>query len=172
MPTESTIEIHLGELAQIVESVFQTMMCLEVSESHHPWAPSQDQLTATVHLTGDWPGVLALVCGHKQACAFAARFLSMEEPEMVDDVVRDVLGELANMIGGNLKCVLAGGLRLSMPSVVDGDDNNLRVCRAGIRERLVFQCLEGPFSVAVLREERLVPRDPSLGPATASAPGR
>lgn len=73
---------------------------------------------------------------------------------IVDDMVRDVIGELANMIGGNLKCVLAGGLRLSMPSVVDGPDHSLRVCRAGIRERLVFECVEGEFSVAVLREER------------------
>jgi chemotaxis protein CheX len=159
MPIESTIAIHLGELAQIVESVFKTMMGLEVSECNDPWSPSQDRLTATIHLAGDWPGVLALECGHRQACAFAARFLSMEKPKMVDDIVRDVLGELANMIGGNLKCVLAGGLRLSMPSVVDGADHNLRVCRAGIRERLVFQCLDGTFSVAVLREERLVPRD-------------
>lgn len=159
MPTESTIEIHLDELAQIVESVFETMLCLEVSECNHPSSPGPDRLTATVHLAGDWPGVLALECGHKQACAFAARFLSMEKPAMVDDVVRDVLGELANMIGGNLKCVLAGGLKLSMPSVVDGADHRVRVCRAGTRERLVFQSPEGVFSVAVLREERLEARE-------------
>ena len=159
MPTESTIEIHLSELAQIVEYVFRTMVCLEVSESDQSWIPCGERLTATIHLAGDWNGVLALGCGHKQACAFAARFLSMERPEMVDDVVRDVLGELANMIGGNLKCVLAGGLRLSMPSVVDGTDQILRVCSAGTRERLVFESLEGVFSVAVLREERLAARD-------------
>lgn len=158
MPTVSSIEIHLGELAQIVGYVFRTMVCLEVSESDQPWNPGGDRLTATIHLAGDWKGALALECGHQQACAFAARFLSMEEPQMVDDVVRDVLGELANMIGGNLKCVLAGGLRLSMPSVVDGPDHNLRVCRAGVKERLVFECAEGAFSVAVLREQRQAAR--------------
>ena len=78
MPTESTIEIHLGELAQIVEYVFRTMVSLEVSESDQPWFPSGDRLTATIHLAGDWNGVLALECGRKQACAFAGRFLSME----------------------------------------------------------------------------------------------
>jgi chemotaxis protein CheX len=158
MPTESSIEIHLGELAQIVENVFRTMVCLEVSESNQSWFPSGTRLTATIYLAGHWNGVLALECGHKQACAFAARFLSIEKPETVDDVVRDVLGELTNMIGGNLKCVLAGGLRLSMPSVVDGADDNLRVCRAGTKERLIFECTEGVFSIAVLREERLTVR--------------
>jgi chemotaxis protein CheX len=159
MPTAANIEIHLSELAQIVEYVFSTMMSLEVSACTQPWLPSEDRLTATIYLAGDWNGVLALECGHKQACVFAGRFLSIETPQTVDDVVLDVLGEMTNMIGGNLKCVLAGGLRLSMPSVVDGSDHNLRVCRAGARERLVFECEEGVFSVAVLREERLTARD-------------
>lgn len=158
MLTESSMEIQLGELAQIVEYVFRTMVCLEVSASNHSWTHGEDGLTASIHLTGDWKGALALECSRKQACAFAAGFLSMNPPEAVDDVVRDVLGELSNMIGGNLKCVLAGGLQLSMPSVVDGADHSLRVCRAGIRERLVFDCVEGVFSVAVLREERKVVR--------------
>ncbi len=154
MPAESTIEIHLSELAQIVEYVFRSMVGVEVCESSRSWTPGGDRLTATVNLTGDWPGVLALECGREQACGFAARFLSMEKPEIVDDVVRDVLGELSNMIGGNLKCVLAGGLKLSMPTVVDGAEHSLRICRAGSKERLVFECVEGIFSVAVLREER------------------
>jgi chemotaxis protein CheX len=152
------LKYNLSELAQIVEYVFRTMVCLEVSESESVLDSLANRLTATIHLAGDWNGVLALECDRKQACAFAARFLSTEKPETVDDVVRDVLGELANMIGGNLKCVLAGGLRLSMPSVVDGPDHSLRVCRAGTRERLVFECAEGVFSVAVLREERQTAR--------------
>jgi CheY-specific phosphatase CheX len=147
MPTESTVEIHLGELAEIVVFVFRTMMGLEVSECNNPWSPRQDRLTATVHLAGDWNGALVLECDCKQACAFAARFLSTDRPETVDDLVRDVLGELANMIGGNLKCVLAGGLKLSMPSVVDGTGHSARVCGAESRERLVFECLDGAFSV-------------------------
>jgi chemotaxis protein CheX len=160
MPTDTNIEIQMGELAQIVEYVFGTMLCLEATESIQSWSPEGDRLTATIHLAGEWRGALALECEYKQACAFAARFLSMSQPEIVDDLVRDVLGELLNMIGGNLKCVLAGGLKLSLPSVVDGDDHSLRVCRAGVRERVVFQCVEGVFAVAVLREERRTVRIP------------
>jgi CheY-specific phosphatase CheX len=74
----------------------------------------------------------------------------MDPPETVDDVVRDVLGELANMIGGNLKCTLTPGIRLSMPSVVDGSNYSLRVCGADIRERLAFQCAEGLFWITAL----------------------
>jgi chemotaxis protein CheX len=150
MPTDLSIGILPSELAQIVESVFGTMMSLEVGECSTPWFPSGDRLTSAVHLAGDWNGAVLLECDRGQACRFAGRFLSMEPLDTVDDVVRDVLGELSNMIGGNLKCVLTRGIRLSMPSVVDGSDYSMRVCGARVRERIAFQCAEGPFWVTVL----------------------
>lgn len=150
MPTESSVEIQPSELVQIVESVFGTMMSLEVNQRGTPWFPSPDRLTSALHLAGDWNGAVLLECSPSQACRFAGRFLSMDPPDTVDDVVRDVLGELANMIGGNLKCVLTRGIRLSMPSVVDGSDYSLRVCGAEVRERIALGCDDGAFWVTVL----------------------
>ena len=150
MPTEWSTEILPSELAQIVASVFGAMLSLEVGEGGTPWFPNGDRLTAAVQMAGDWNGALLLECDRRQACQFAGRFLSIDPPGNVDDVVRDVLGELANMIGGNIKCVLTHGIRLSMPSVVDGSDYCLRVCGTTVRERLAFQCIEGPFWVTVL----------------------
>jgi len=151
MPTQLSVEILPSEVAQIVESVFGTMLGLEVSECGMPWFPSGDRLTSAVHLAGDWNGAVLLECDRRQACRFASRFLSMDPPDAVDDVVRDVLGELVNMIGGNLKCVLTRGIRLSMPCVVDGSDYSLRVCGSEVRERLSFQCAEGFFWITVLK---------------------
>ena len=151
MPTELILKIVPTELAQIVESVFAAMMRLEVNECGTPWFTGEDRLTSFVHLSGDWNGALLLECDRGQACRFAGRFLSIAPPDAVDDVVRDVLGELANIIGGNLKCVLTHGvIRLSMPSVVDGSNYSLRVCGAEVREQIPFHCDEGPFWVTVL----------------------
>ena len=149
-PTESSTAIQPSEVAQIVESVFGTMLNLEAGVGETPWYPGVNRLTAAVHMAGDWSGAILLECDRRQACQFAGRFLSMDPPDSVDDVVRDVLGELVNMIGGNMKCVLTRGIRLSMPSVVDGSDYCLRVCGAKVRERLACQCSEGPFWVTVL----------------------
>ena len=113
-------------------------------------APSQDRLTSAVHLSGDWNGALLFECNRWQACRFAGRFLSMDPPDTVNDDVRDVLGELANMIGGNMKCALTTGLSLSMPSVMDGSDYGLRVCGSEVQDRLGFECAEGPFWVTLL----------------------
>jgi chemotaxis protein CheX len=68
----------------------------------------------------------------------------------VDDDVRDVLGELANMIGGNMKSCMPTGVRLSMPTVMEGRDYDLRICGSQILERVAFHCGEGHFWVTVL----------------------
>ena len=146
MQTEVSIEI----LAQIVQSVFATMMNLEVSTTDVPFNPHGNRLTSSVHLTGGWNGAVCFECNSLQARQFAALILAMDPPEAVDDDVRDVLGELANMIGGNLKSGMAAGVQLSMPTVMEGNDYEMRVCGSEVLERLGFQCDQGNFWVTVL----------------------
>ena len=144
MPTEFSIEM----LTQIVGSVFETMMSLEVVKSRTSWVPGGDRLTSAVHLAGAWNGAFLLECNTRAACRFVGRFLSIDPPDTVDDAVISVLGELANMIGGNMKCVMTPGIVLSMPSIVDGND--LHLYGTEVLERLAFQCAEGNFWVTVL----------------------
>ena len=126
------------------------MMDLEVSPSDAPWNPSGDRLTSTVYLTGEWNGAVLFDCNPRQACQFAGRILSMDPPAIVDDDVRDVLGELANMIGGNMKCGMTTGVSLSMPTVMEGRDYDMRICGSQVLERIAFQCADGHFWVTVL----------------------
>ena len=137
-------------LASIVQSVFIHMMDIEVSCKSQPWSSSVDRLKSSVHLTGDWSGTLLVECTPQQACLLAGRFLSMTPPDVVDDDVRDVLGELANMIGGNIKSVLVPGLTLSMPHVTDGEEYGPGVSRASVQARLAFQWGTEPFWVTLL----------------------
>jgi len=146
MATEFSTEI----LAEVVGSVFETMMNLEVASSGMPWVPSGDCLTSAVHMAGAWNGSFLLECDRGEACRFAGRFLSIDPPKSVNDAVISVLGELANMIGGNMKCVIAEGTVLSMPSVTNGNG----VCFDGVevRDRLAFECEEGNFWITVLAQ--------------------
>jgi chemotaxis protein CheX len=146
-------EVTLETLAQIVESVFTTMLDLEVTITNKPWIPDGDRMTSFVHLTGDWSGAVMLECSRRQACLFAGRILLMDPPDTVDDDVRDVLGELANMIGGNMKCTMPMGVCLSMPTVMDGSDYDLRICGSKLQKRQAFNCADGPFWVTVLATE-------------------
>ena len=144
------IDVSVESVNQIVESIFGTMMDLPVWESDMPWQPAGDRVTASVFLEGDWNGAVSLECNRDQACQFAGCFLSMEPPEAMDNDVRDVLGELANMIGGNIKSEMASTAHLSMPSVVDGGDYGLRICGSDVPERVAFNFKGGTFWVSVV----------------------
>jgi len=150
-------EVSQSTVVEIVESIFATMMEIDVFVSNSPLCLTGDRMTATVYLEGEWNGAVSLECNQAQACQFAGRFLSTDPPEAVDDDVRDALGELVNMIGGNIKSIMAKDIRLSMPSVIDGHDYGLRICGSHTRDVNSFQFFGGTFSVTVLDERRTPP---------------
>lgn len=143
------IESCRPELAAIVHNVFETMLGLEV-EALPPGPPSHSTLTAAVQFTGDWKGAVLLRCTEAQALAFTASMLQTDAPLAVDDEVMDVLGELANIIGGNLKSLLSPGVGLSMPIVVEGSDYMVHVCDGNHSTTVGFLGEAGIFDVTLV----------------------
>src|SRR5579859_4240461 len=111
MADGNEMALHVEELEQVVDSVFITMMGLEVQAraAAAEWPARPCIMTASIHLHGAFEGTILMHYLPAQACEFAGSFLGMPPPVAVDDDVRDVLGELANMIAGNLKCTLGPG---------------------------------------------------------------
>lgn len=54
--------------------------------------------------------------------------MGVPQPTSFDDDVRDAMGEITNIIGGNMKPILPHGVGLSMPSVVYGRPSSLKIC--------------------------------------------
>jgi chemotaxis protein CheX len=147
---DAAIGLHREDLESVVGSVFNAMMGLDVSPSDEPCPGSSRMLTAAVYLTGEWTGAACIHVEPEQACGFTGRFLEMPTPGAVGDDVRDVIGELANMIAGNLKCTLAPGVRVSLPSVSDGTGQALRVCGSHVVCRASFHTDDGPFWISLI----------------------
>ncbi len=144
------LSIYRADLARIVVSVFQTMLELEITATETAGAPAADGLTAAVYFAGAWKGAVLLECTRPQAFEFTHRLMAIDAPEAINDDVRDALGELANMLAGNLKSVLPHGIGLSMPSVVEGTDYSLRVCGGSLIDRMAFTGELGVVWVTVL----------------------
>ncbi len=138
MQSTFPLSVYRADLARIVVSVFQTMLDLETTATETASAPAPDGLTAAVYFAGAWKGAVLLECTRPQAFEFTHRLMAIDAPEAIDDDVRDALGELANMLAGNLKSVLPHGIGLSMPSVVEGTDYSLRVCGGSLIDRMAF----------------------------------
>jgi len=98
MPAPFTLEVYRDDLARIVQSVFRTMMDLEVAPAQTPWTHSPHTISAAVHFVGAWRGATLVECRAQQALQFTGRFMGIEMPCSIDGDVRDVMGELANMV--------------------------------------------------------------------------
>jgi chemotaxis protein CheX len=133
-----------------VKSVFTTMLDIQVSVAESAGSPAGDHLTAAVYFEGEWQGAVLLECTREQASLFAGSLLGIDPPEEFNDDVRDALGELANMIGGNIKSVLAPEDRLSMPSVIHGSNYEICICGSEVNMRVGFEFDGGLFWITIL----------------------
>ena len=145
MAVTFSLNVFRGDLASIVQSVFRTMMDMEVEAAAAPWIHPPDTLTAAVHFVGEWRGATLVECGAQPARQFAQHFMGIPLPPAIDDDVRDVMGELANMVAGNFLSNLAdAGLpcHLTAPIVYRASEFVLRSVPGGVCERMVFRSPE------------------------------
>lgn len=150
MQALAVTEAYREDAIRVVGDVFRTMLRLEVEPVEAPWPPEDELVNVTIHYAGAWKGALLLECTPEQACFFMGRLLGIEPPEELNDDVRDAVGELANMIAGNLKPVLPPGVALSMPTLVEGTDYALRVLGGNLASMVAFGCPAGVFWVTLI----------------------
>jgi len=151
MPEAFRIDVYKEDLGRIAHDIFDTMLSVEVQPAEQEWRPARNRLTGAVYLAGAWRGAVLLECDRDQAHYFTNRLMAVPLPEEVNDDVRDTLGELANMLGGNLKSVLPHGVVLSMSSVVEGCDYSLRVCGGkAVVERVAYRSPAGVFWITLV----------------------
>ncbi len=139
------------DVVRIVQDIFTTMLGMEV-EVNDSLTPAADSpvVSASMHLTGPWNGAVLLQCGLPAACQFTATMLGADEPGDADDTVKDVMGELINMVAGNFKSLLGGGTHLSLPTVVEGSDYRFRILRGEQTARVGFLTPAGPLFVTLV----------------------
>jgi chemotaxis protein CheX len=82
--------------------------------------PAGERVTGCVHLSGAYTGSIMLSCSAHAARDAAAALFSMQPGDVTQNEIIDAIGELANMVGGNVKSMLPGPSALSLPAVVHG----------------------------------------------------
>ena len=148
---EQSLLPYRADLETIVDLVFRTMLGLEVFPCEIQYRPSDQQLTAAVHFAGEWKGAVIVECDKAMARRFATRLMPVDDPEtMSNNDVLDAIGELVNMVGGNMKSVMPRGVGLSMPSIVEGSDYSMRICGGNHISRQAFRAELGVFWVTVV----------------------
>jgi flagellar motor switch protein FliN len=150
--------------------VFETMFSLKLETVE---AVSADSLTgirnvSSVCFAGDATGIVSIHIGAELSRRMAAGMLGMEPEEIEgESEIQDMLGELGNIVGGNLKSALTDtGLRcaLSTPSCTTGSDFMIEALNLERYERFAFQA-EGHtvFAEMGVKISELAKAPPSAG---------
>ena len=135
----------------IVQDVFETMLRYQIQESSEDYSPRMNLVTSAIFFAGAWKGAVVLECSEGEARFFTECLMGIPRPAYMDDDVRDAMGEVINMIGGNLKSVLPPGVSLSMPSVLEGPDYAYRICGLNQTVRFSFRGEAGPLWVTLVQ---------------------
>jgi chemotaxis protein CheX len=70
-----------------------------------------------VEIEGPWSGTVTVACSRRLATMITAQMFEVAPAEASHDDIVDAVGEIANMIGGNVKALLPGPSTLGLPSV-------------------------------------------------------
>ena len=122
-----------------VESIAQDAWIALVGEEEVlvplPGEPVTDPVSSWVDVVGPWTGSVVLTTGRRTAEELTRALLREHSPEVLEDEdVVDAFGEIANVVGGNVKAALPGSSGLSLPDVGDAPAprNPGDVCRVDL----------------------------------------
>lgn len=109
------------QIAEITRMVFDTVLGLDAvpAEGSAPAADGAGMLAGAVRISGAFEGTVTVSCTPALASHAAAILFDVADGAATESETRDALSELVNITGGNLKPLVPGPSKLSLPQVGD-----------------------------------------------------
>ncbi|SOD74511.1 chemotaxis protein CheX [Jatrophihabitans sp. GAS493] len=109
-----------ADLAELISAVWTSFMfeeILPIEDEAAAAKPTHNEVVASVSIMGGWSGQLILATTRACGTAVASTMFGSED-KVPDEELADAVGELANIVGGNVKSMLPSPSSLSLPQVV------------------------------------------------------
>ena len=130
-PTDTGLRRRASDLPPAIAGLLDEATVLQITEQAWTALVGEDEVlvplpaplpadtaSAWVEIVGPWTGAVVLTTGRDTAVALTRALLGGHAPAVLEDEdVDDALGELANVVGGNVKAVLPGPSVLGLPEV-------------------------------------------------------
>lgn len=137
-------------LFEIVQNIWSTLLGFEIQRAASNGAGlarDDPTVTACVHISGAWKGTVVMEFSAALATRVTSDWLGTGSKTSPEDV-QDVVGELVNIVGGNVKALLPSASHLSLPVVAEGTNYELTILKSRVFGRVHLAC--GPDSLRVL----------------------
>lgn len=145
--------MNIGQdIIDATTDIFSTMLMMDLNVGDPVEGTGGEVLsniTSMLGLGGDIRGMLAVHCPAAVAMSITGGFLGMDVDELNEDV-KDAIGEIANMVAGNLKVAFAGydmKIELAIPSSVVGESFRVAGMLGARRVAVPFDMMDGQFLV-------------------------
>lgn len=113
-----------GQVVEATKDLFTKVFGLQVkSEPDKGIPPRGDSLQATCIMSGSWNAELRVIAPYDLSEIVAAMMFDSDAGSVSEEETNDAVGELANVIAGNLKGQFSGDCELSIPEITDEPDD-------------------------------------------------
>jgi chemotaxis protein CheX len=112
------------DIDETVQTVWGAVLELALQRVTEGTLPTGAVISGIVLLEGDFEGAVEVSCMYPLAERMAQAMFHEQTPPTTSDV-SDALGEVSNMIAGNLKSALPGTNNIGLPIVASGTDYRL-----------------------------------------------
>ena len=141
-----------SDITQIAYSIWETLFSVPLDRAPDGSALPADTplMTGCIQIDGAWKGAVMLQCPQALAERLSAELFQPDGASSPEEG-HDTIGELTNMLAGNVKALLPEPSRISLPAVAQGADYDLRVMGTRVEAAVPFICLEQLLVVTLLR---------------------
>jgi chemotaxis protein CheX len=122
---------------ETVQSIVQEAWLALVGEEEYllplPGGDPDDAISSWVEIVGPWTGSVVITTARMTAEELARCLLKQHAPPVIEaEDIEDALGELANVVGGNVKAVLPGPSVLGLPEIGAAPVAAADLCRSDL----------------------------------------
>jgi chemotaxis protein CheX len=146
------------QILEISQEIWESLLGMEIEASDEPastaFSDCKRTMTGFVNIGGAWEGTVLLEVSDTLSQRFAATMLGMNEEVSFPDVA-DSLGELTNMVGGNIKSLLPAPSILSIPAVAEGSDYSIWAPGTDLLAQVTLRCDSEPMLITVRQANSL-----------------
>jgi chemotaxis protein CheX len=107
-------------VAQVTQEIWAAMLAADGEAPLVPGELPGGEVLAHVHISGEWNGTVCLHCSQVAARHATSAMFGLPDEELTDADIVDAIGELVNVVGGNIKGLVEGPSVLSLPVVTQG----------------------------------------------------
>ena len=140
------------QILEISQEIWESLLGMEIEPSDasgNSFSDSKRTVTGFVNIGGAWQGTILLEVSDTLSQQFAATMLGISPDEVSEQDVADALGELTNMVGGNIKSLLPAPSNLSIPSVAEGSDYSIWAPGTDLLAQVTLRCAGQPMLITV-----------------------